>query len=81
MKSSIYCLLLDKRKNNILTMTSCISCLFFGGGIDSDRVSRKKKNTGLFSFYTVRSFVAHILPLNFFKSILITILLIDECEL
>lgn len=80
MKSSIYRLLLDNRKNNILTKTSCISCLFFGGGIDSDRVSRKK-NTGLFSFYTVRSFVAHILPLNFFKSILITILLIDECEL
>lgn len=52
MKSSIYCLLLDKRKNYILTRTSCISCLFFGGGIDSDRVSRKKKHRPFFFLYS-----------------------------
>lgn len=53
MKSSIYCLLLDKRKNNILTMTSCISCLFFGGGIDSDRVSREKKKPFFFLYSSI----------------------------
>lgn len=80
MKLSIYCFLFDKCKNNILIKISCILCLFFGGGIDFDRVLRKK-NIGFFFFYIVWFFVVYIFLLNFFKLILIIIFLIDECEL
>lgn len=42
MKWIIYCLLLDKRKKQYIDGDKLrITCLFFGGGIDSDKVSRK----------------------------------------